>query len=251
MAGNKRRRTNGGFLTTGNKPLNVLSPSSTSQPSFLSTFDRESHYPIFSAFCDCLSIAEIISLTRTCKRFSGLYQYLLPVQWDVDKALRRYVDDPQGFRTQMARCDALINGDFACEYFERVVWSYDSLDLYIQPGLGPELFSKYLLHTAGYSEVIPRQNYQGSLIVEVRIYAMISVSGIHAEPIASAEPDLHQRYRQQSSDHSVHYRLPTCSMHTSSDRYYCKSQHYRLEQSLLCISAADIHSAQVLYATIL
>ena len=195
MAGSKRRRTGEGFQTMGDNPLSVPSTSSTSQPTLLSTFDRESHYPVFSAFCNCLSIAEIISLTRTCKRFSGLYQYLLSVQWDVDKALRRYVDDPQGFRTQMARCDALIDGDFACKYFERVVWSYDSLDLYIQQGLGPDLFSKYLLHTAGYSEVIPREYDQDGMVVEVRIKAMISVSGIHAEPAASAEPDLQKRCR--------------------------------------------------------
>ena len=165
----------------GDNPLSVPSTSSTSQPTLLSTFDRESHYPVFSAFCNCLSIAEIISLTRTCKRFSGLYQYLLSVQWDVDKVLRRYVDDPQGFRTQMARCDALIDGDFACQYFERVVWSYDSLDLYIQQGLGPDLFSKYLLHTAGYSEVVPREYDQDFMVVEIRIYAMAFVSGIFAD----------------------------------------------------------------------
>ena len=78
------------------------------QRGFLSTFDRESHYPIFSALCDYLPIASIVSLTRTCKKLSGLYHYLLPVQWDVDKALRRFVDDPLGFRSQMARCDALM-----------------------------------------------------------------------------------------------------------------------------------------------
>ena len=148
MPGNKKRRTSGGGFRTTEDSTSILtgapssSSSSTSQPTFLSTFDRESQYPIFSVLCDCLYIAQIISLTRTCKKLSGLYQYLLPVQWDVDKALRRYVDDPLGFRSQMARCDALIGGDFSLQYFERTHGDSESLDVSVEQGFRAELFSK-------------------------------------------------------------------------------------------------------------
>ena len=177
MVGNKRRRTNGGFNTTRHEHHSEVSAPAVSQPTFLSTFDRESHYPVFIALCDCLSIAEIVSLTQTCKKFSDLYHYLLPIQWDVDKALRHYVDDPQGFGSQMARSDALISGTFVAQFFERVFWDRETLDLWVQEGLECELFSEYLSDIAGYSEIdlkeIDRQDFDGE--VEVRVHAVVSV----------------------------------------------------------------------------
>lgn len=173
MVGNKRRRTNGGFDTSRHEPHSEVSTPAVSQPTFLTTFDRKSHYPVFSALCNCLSIAEIVSLTQTCKKFSDLYQYLLPIQWDVDKALRHYVDDPQGFRSQMARSDALISGTFAAQFFERVFWDRDPMDLLVQEGLGCELFSKYLSEVADYSEVTFQEDdtgiYEVDYIGKVRL----------------------------------------------------------------------------------
>ena len=179
MVGNKRRRTNGGFDTTRRErePHSQVSAPAVSEPTFLSTFDRKSNYPIFRALCDCLSIAEIVSLTQTCKNFSDLYQYLLPIQWDVDKALRHYVDDPQGFRSQMARSDALISGTFAAQFFERAFWERGTLDVWVQGGEGFELFSTYLHDIAGYSEIKLTGVDQGVFLgeVEVRVYAVVSV----------------------------------------------------------------------------
>ncbi|KAM0805777.1 hypothetical protein BDR22DRAFT_816662 [Usnea florida] len=153
MVGNKRRRTNGGFDTTRQEHHSESSAPAVSQPTFLNTFDRKYRYPIFSALCDCLSIAEIVSLTKTCKTFSDLYQYLLPIQWDVDKALRHYVDDAQGFRSQMARSDALIVGNFVAQFFERVFRDREPLDVWVREGEESELFIKYLFDIAGYSEI--------------------------------------------------------------------------------------------------
>lgn len=163
---------------------------------FLSTFNRESHYPIFSALCNCLSIASIVSLTRTCKELSGLYQYLLLVQWDVDKALGRYVDDPPGFRSQMARCDALIDGDFSLHYFERTQGDCEPLDVSIQQGSRVELFSKYLLDIAGYSELERKQHGEIFDTIEVLFTMKIFTSNILANAFAITEPDL-QAHGQQ------------------------------------------------------
>ena len=144
----------------------TLSISSSSQSKFLSVFDSETHYPIFSTFCGYLSISEIVSLTRTCKKLSGLYRYLLPVLWDVDKALRRYFDDPQCFRSQIAKCDALIVGQFAVRYFERTVCEPQRLDIVVQRGRY-QLLSTYLSNEAGYEYVNTSGAIQDSLIIEV------------------------------------------------------------------------------------
>ena len=179
MMGNKRRRTNGGFDTIRHEHHSNVSAPAVSQPTFLSTFDREAHYPVFIALCECLSIAEIVPLTQTCKKFSDLYQYLLPIQWDVDKALRRYVDDPQGFRSQMALSDALISGTFAAQFFDRASWDHEPLDVLVRKGFGSELFRKYLSDLAGYSEVEPKEDerglYNGTLSGKVRVHGMVSV----------------------------------------------------------------------------
>ena len=143
-----------------------------SLPSFLSTFDCQSHKKIVTTLCEYLSIAEIISLTRTCKRLSGLYQYLLSVQWDVDKALKRYFNDPIGLRSQMAKYDVLITGHFATNYFGRAFGKYQSLRMMIQEGDGPESMIKYLSDVEGYV------NVKETRVYKVRCY----VTNLHQSP---------------------------------------------------------------------
>ena len=148
MAANQRY---GSHVGSQEDPVEISPLTSATRPTFLSTFDRESHYPIFSTFCNYLAIAEIISLTRTCKQFAGLYHYLLPKQWDVDKALRDFVPDPIGFRSQMARSDALIHGDFAFRYFEKATWKCQVLEVTVPRDDKSELFIRYLSDMAGYT----------------------------------------------------------------------------------------------------
>lgn len=184
MADNKQICTNGGLQD------DILSVTSSSRPSFLNTFDRETHYPIFRAFCECLSIAEIVSLTRTCKPLSDLYQYLLPMLWDVDKALGRYFDDPARFRSQMAEYDALIFGNFPAQYFERVIWECEPLEIMIRDERRAILMSYYLKDEAGYPDMkIDRDVPYG----EVRCYALIFALISLANSCARADPDLQER----------------------------------------------------------
>ena len=130
----------------------TLNVSSSSRPEFLSVFDSDTHYPIFSTFCGYLSISEIVSLTRTCKKLSGLYRYLLPLQWDVNEALRPFFDDPQCFRSQIAKCDALLIGQFAAQYFEKIVTESRRLDIVVQRDRVP-LLNSYLSEEAGYKYI--------------------------------------------------------------------------------------------------
>ncbi len=143
MAGNEGHEDSEGFLE-------AFLPPSLSRPTFLSIFDRETHGPIVDTFCKCLPIAEIVSLTRTCKKLSGLYQRLVPLHRDVDKALSHYFDDPRSFRSQMAKHNALMLGDFVNAYFERAVWKCQALHVSVKQGHGPESLSKYLSDKAGY-----------------------------------------------------------------------------------------------------
>lgn len=127
-------------------------PVPTSELTFLNTFDRQSRYPIFVALYDQLPVGDIISLTRTCRQLSTLYQSLLPLQWDIDRRLRRYVKDPIRFRSMMARCNAVIFGGFATDFFERVVYrkAETELSIMIQEGEDAEIFDRYLAETEGF-----------------------------------------------------------------------------------------------------
>ena len=82
-------------------------PWETASVNPVTVLDLFSKFPIVDEICAGLGIGDIISLTRTCKSLSSLYRSLLSSQWNVDKHLRRFVDSPVTFRSQMARCDAL------------------------------------------------------------------------------------------------------------------------------------------------
>lgn len=140
----------------------------SSSGGFLRVFDRATHYPIFRSFCSCLSITEIVSLTRTCKSLSGLYRYLRPRRWDVDKGLRRYFDNPQCFRSQMAKCDALLVGRFAEQYFMGTFWGSKRLDIIVQRG-SSQLIGDYLPKKAGYRYIETSGPIQTSLNIQVRL----------------------------------------------------------------------------------
>jgi len=127
-------------------------PSSYSRysNSLLDLFDLERYYPVFKNLCSCLGIGEIVALTRTCKKLSSLYQILLKRHWDVDTGLRRFVDDPLRFRSQLRKQNAVISGSFALQFFERVVWEDSDLDIYAQAGLPTTYLAQYLRETEGY-----------------------------------------------------------------------------------------------------
>ena len=194
------------------------------QPTFLSTFDRESRYPIFITFCECLSIAEIIPLTQTCKSLSRLYQYLLPIQWDVDKALRRYVGDPCGLRSQMAKYDALIAGSFAVQYFERASWEDDrTLDLIVRQGPGSDLLSKHISEVEGYSKVRAIEYGSGE---EVILCAVLPLWILPADLFAIADAGVHEKCRQQHRDFFDCYTVSPCPIHFQGILHYCGSRHH-------------------------
>ena len=123
------------------------------RPTFTSVFDRHTCYPFFIKLCEHLSIAEIVALTRTCKKYADLYQYLRPIQWDVDRRLRRFVRDPHGFRSQMAKSNALIAGSFVRQFFERTPWRTSNLDIFVEGLERANSFQSYLLKEEGYTKI--------------------------------------------------------------------------------------------------
>lgn len=99
----------------------------------------------------------------------------------------------------MARCDALITGKFSSRYFERIHGDCNqSLSIRIQQGFRVELFSKYLLDVAGYSEVRRKQYVQKVSIIEVRFCTMISVSDTLADAFTITGLDIQELCQRQA-----------------------------------------------------
>lgn len=69
---------------------------SMGQTVLFTLLDPDAIYPLFTAFCDLLSIADIIALTRTCKTLAGLYRSLLPLRWNIDRMLLRFFPESSG-----------------------------------------------------------------------------------------------------------------------------------------------------------
>ena len=119
-------------------------------------------YPIFDCFCSIVPIADLVSLTRTCRQLNSLYQRALPKQWDVNKRLKRFVQDPQGFRSQMATHNALISGSFAIQFFERVTWNESDLDIFVENKNDAAEFEQHLCEREGY-RFVREQDHNGEL----------------------------------------------------------------------------------------
>ena len=156
------------------------------RPTFMSVFDRHMCYPFFIRLCEHLSIADIVAMTRTCKKYADLYQYLLPIQWDVDRRLRRFVRDPYGFRSQMAKSDALIAGSFVTQFFERTSWETSALNIFVEYGERSNAFQNYLLNEEGYTDIPSTKNskYEPTEVRRIRkLYLWtLFVSDDYADP---------------------------------------------------------------------
>ena len=127
---------------------------------FLAECDR--YYPIFTSLSYYLDIPEVIALTRTCKKLSGLYRELLLTRWNVDHCLRRYfLDNPYEFRTQLGRHNALVSGDFVHHFFKEDTSSIDTakvfLEISMKFGDGVDAFAQYLVQAEGYDIVDYRE----------------------------------------------------------------------------------------------
>ncbi|KAE9970418.1 hypothetical protein BLS_002678 [Venturia inaequalis] len=130
-------------------PLRAISPPVVSAKFPLRAVDsdrlfdvfvrRGPYWTIFDRISSFLPIGDIHVLRRTCRAVQPIYDELVKSQWSVDARLKRFFKDPLKFREVVGRCDALISGDFALEYFERVSWKDSSCDIYVNVNRSKEL----------------------------------------------------------------------------------------------------------------
>ena len=126
--------------------------SQNSRGTVLDFLQRDQYYPIYTSLSSCLGIAKIVALTRTCKKLSDLYRELLPIYWDIDRDLSRFVENPYRFRAQLGRRKAFVSGDFAHHFFKGETWKMSELkmDVLVECRYNANTFIMYLLHAESY-----------------------------------------------------------------------------------------------------
>lgn len=99
---------------------------------------------VFNNIYQRLDIKDVIAISRTCKRLSSFYNNMLPCQWNINRRLARFVNDPKEFRSRLGEADALISGTFALLFFAQLYWLDSGLDIYVRQGSKADAFIRYI-----------------------------------------------------------------------------------------------------------
>jgi hypothetical protein len=112
------------------------------------------YYPVYSSLLSELDSLSIVRLSKTCRRLATLYRDAMPREWDVDRVLRRFVEDPRALRKLMRDRRVVISGELALQFFERSRL-IDRMDMFVDEGDGAVALSSYLVDTEGYKALPP------------------------------------------------------------------------------------------------
>ncbi|KAF7887809.1 uncharacterized protein EAF01_010963 [Botrytis porri] len=150
-------------------------------------------YPIFHNVCAHLDPNDIMLFRLTTTQLSPSFNSLFKTQWNINRQLTRFVQDPVGFRSRLAKHDALISGSFALQFFERRFWLDSDLDIYVQGANNfrdPEQIGKYLIKHEGYKLQGSKteangglMNYVGKLKYISQVESYIRTSSIKKKSI--------------------------------------------------------------------
>ncbi|KAF3927780.1 hypothetical protein ABW20_dc0100377 [Dactylellina cionopaga] len=127
--------------------LNLLSPA---QPIFYDTILK------------LLDPPDTLNLLATCRTL----RVLKPDLWNINRSLRRFVDDPLAFRSLMARHNTVVSGSHALQFLARVRWTESDLDVYLGDEEGCVEFAEHLIEHENYS-FVPYQWQSEHLITAI------------------------------------------------------------------------------------
>lgn len=105
------------------------------------------YIPVQSSLLAHLDIKDIISLSQTTKRLSGLYDTTIRAQGNINRALEHYFTSPIEFRNLQARTDALVACDFAYSFFawRNLVHAGAEFSIFVENGTSADEVTKYVL----------------------------------------------------------------------------------------------------------
>ncbi|CAJ2513806.1 Uu.00g019250.m01.CDS01 [Anthostomella pinea] len=130
------------------KPPAKRMEMTTPQSPIVRLFHPSQYLPVRKRLMKHLNTLEVLRLCQTSKE---LRSHLQLVEWDINKKLKPFFDDPISFRSCLGRCDALIFGDFALQFLERAYWADFDLESIVQNGSKLEELAKHVTEVQGFT----------------------------------------------------------------------------------------------------
>lgn len=87
---------------------------------------------LLDVICLHLELQDIFALKRTTKSFTWIFNSFYKRRWSVNRHLQRFVTNPVGLRSQLARHNAIISRGFALQFFADALWEDIHLDIYVK-----------------------------------------------------------------------------------------------------------------------
>ncbi|KAH9918727.1 uncharacterized protein BXZ73DRAFT_80503 [Epithele typhae] len=87
--------------------------------------------PIYDGIFGSCSAASLPRLAATSRDVRAAFHDFERRAFNVNRRLKRFVDDPAAFRTLMGRTGMIISGSFALQFFDRTLYEESDLDCYL------------------------------------------------------------------------------------------------------------------------
>ncbi|PPQ97600.1 LOW QUALITY PROTEIN: hypothetical protein CVT26_002399 [Gymnopilus dilepis] len=104
------------------------------EPSSFESFLLRSSSAVLCRILQQADVLSLVSLSRTSKTLHAIYRWFAEKAWDPNWRYRQYFAHVHAFRRLLRRCDALVSGSFALQYFERKRYINSDMDIYLRTG---------------------------------------------------------------------------------------------------------------------
>jgi hypothetical protein len=136
-------------IDTTSDPMTDAPTADASMPK-TNLVDILSLYPICDRFLTELDISDILSVRLLSRRLLPNITSYCQKRWDINRRLRRFVENPKEFRTELGNANAFISGSFAIQFFDNVLWEKSDLDIYLRDdGKGTKALTHHLVTKEG------------------------------------------------------------------------------------------------------
>lgn len=119
-------------------------------PSKLTELFNTRFEPILALITWYVGVAGLSKLYQVNKSFYGLKEHLQKRHFNINRMLKDFVTDPDGFRLRMGKTEAFISNWFALDFFEFGSCKVPTLDVFVQAGARAAELTIYLGKDEGY-----------------------------------------------------------------------------------------------------
>ncbi len=167
--------------TTATEPVAGAPDAGATTPK-TNLIDVLSIYPICDRFLPELDISDLLSVRLLSKRLLPNITSHCQKRWDINRRLKRFVDYPTEFRTELGNANTFISGSFAIQFFDNVLWEGSDLDVYLKDdGKGASALAHYLITKEGYTRVEEKLPGQLDYLTEIIFKVRRTLNGIQSD----------------------------------------------------------------------